>query len=546
MDLNSKTWREIPSPDSSETLWPSPRYFSSGMVTPAEYTQSGNSEFWVFGGQNSTSNFDELWVLDLETYIWTLEAGGESGGGGNGPSARSAMNAALRWGEKLVVYGGSSFVDSTTTTQIELSDVWMYDFEGNEWELVNDGIDSLSTPGNRTDHISSVITVNGRDVMIIYGGIRDGVMLSDIWSLDLVMRGWSQLSWSPVITRMRHSAVAESNTIWSYGGFSYYTSESGTPSGSISDRVMAADFSDPNSNTWLQPTNTIDSVPGARYDHTADVWRGNMLIYGGRFLNQLKASNMWSMDLQEADLEAVTPETEVSITPTFSLLHVLVALSIMMCCMCVFMRTIRSRLNAQSRQSTGDNLRGSNDCVSGLSNEEMLRLPPLKRLVTLDTEKGTYSMEIVDSPTSNKGINCTQQRKSVERVTTIDDDDQQGKCCAICIDNFGNGDIVRELPCTHEFHAACVDQWLKSTSLCPMCKRSMREVTAPTQNRNERGGSNECDEENDINGTTTVVERDGSATASAIELGQASSTTTSSTERATARWTRMIPRIFAW
>ncbi len=419
-----------------------------------------------------------------------------------------------------------------------------------EWELVNDGIDSLSTPGKRTDHISSVVTANSRDVMIIYGGIRDGAILSDIWSLDLVTKSWSQLSWSPVISRMRHSVVVESNTIWSYGGFSYYTSESGISSGSISNRATAADFSDPNLNTWLQPTNTIDGVPDARYDHTADIWRGSMLVYGGRFFNQAKASNMWSMDLQGADLEDVTLETEHSVVaPTFSLLHVLVALGVMMCCMCVFMRTIRNRLNAQARQSTGDdNLLASDQGVGGLSNEEMRRLPPLKRFTTLDTEKGTYSMEIVNSPTSIRGINIFQQQNSAERTATNDDDDgQHGKCCAICLDSFGNGDIVRDLPCRHEFHAECVDQWLKMTPLCPMCKQSMREATSSLSTQNERDGRNECNEENDVNGTTTDVERDESATASAIELGQASNTTTtSSTEITTGRWTRMIPSIFVW
>ncbi len=523
MDLNSKTWRQIPPPDSSETLWPSPRFFSSATVALAEYTRSGNPELWIFGGENGVSNFDELWVLDLETYIWTLEAGGESGGGigdGNAPKARSAMNAASRWGKKLVVYGGSSSVFSAIP--VELSDTWAYDFEGGGWELLNGGTGDMSSPGKRTYHISSVMTVNGHDALIVYGGYHQGGILSDIWSLDLSLRSWSQLSWSPDTSRMRHSVVTEESKIWTYGGFSQYSSDPSITQSTISNRVITTDFSDLNSNIWYEPTNTINSVPGARYDHTADVWRGSMIIYGGSFQNGLKATNMWSFDVQGADLTVVTSEDDFTAPPTFSLLHVLIALGIMMCCMCVFMRIVRSRLNAHPVDSMGtDNLSSSGPDASGLSSEELLRLPPLKRFRTLDTETGTYSMEIVHSLSRSSLKDPNFSQKAIESAESIQDD--PGKCCAICIDNFGNGDIVRELPCKHEFHASCVDEWLQTTPLCPMCKRSMREATASPRNQSEGGGGNDGLEEHDLRGGTAV---EGGGSLSAIELGQAGSTTT--------------------
>lgn len=42
--------------------------------------------------------------------------------------------------------------------------------------------------------------------------------------------------------------------------------------------------------------------------------------------------------------------------------------------------------------------------------------------------------------------------------------------CAICIADFVHGDSLRTLPCGHEFHVACIDEWLVLKPLCPTCR----------------------------------------------------------------------------
>ncbi|BFZ61382.1 hypothetical protein YB2330_002447 [Saitoella coloradoensis] len=49
--------------------------------------------------------------------------------------------------------------------------------------------------------------------------------------------------------------------------------------------------------------------------------------------------------------------------------------------------------------------------------------------------------------------------------------------CAICMEEFENGEELRVLPCEHQFHPACVDPWLLNvSSLCPLCRQDVRQT----------------------------------------------------------------------
>eukprot|EP00747_Dinoflagellata_sp_TGD_P164967 gnl/TRDRNA2_/TRDRNA2_185653_c0_seq1.p1 gnl/TRDRNA2_/TRDRNA2_185653_c0~~gnl/TRDRNA2_/TRDRNA2_185653_c0_seq1.p1 ORF type:complete len:322 (+),score=43.57 gnl/TRDRNA2_/TRDRNA2_185653_c0_seq1:43-966(+) len=41
--------------------------------------------------------------------------------------------------------------------------------------------------------------------------------------------------------------------------------------------------------------------------------------------------------------------------------------------------------------------------------------------------------------------------------------------CAVCLDQFAEGDCLRQLPCNHHFHRRCIDRWLKRSQCCPLC-----------------------------------------------------------------------------
>ncbi|GFS14408.1 E3 ubiquitin-protein ligase RNF130 [Elysia marginata] len=62
--------------------------------------------------------------------------------------------------------------------------------------------------------------------------------------------------------------------------------------------------------------------------------------------------------------------------------------------------------------------------------------------------------------------------KIPQRTISVGDKELEGDFdqCAICIEPYKDGDIIRLMPCRHVFHKSCVDPWLLDHRTCPMCK----------------------------------------------------------------------------
>ncbi|KAH0890368.1 hypothetical protein HID58_052797 [Brassica napus] len=49
-----------------------------------------------------------------------------------------------------------------------------------------------------------------------------------------------------------------------------------------------------------------------------------------------------------------------------------------------------------------------------------------------------------------------------------------GMECAICLNEFEDEETLRWMPpCSHTFHASCIDVWLSSWSTCPVCRANL-------------------------------------------------------------------------
>ncbi|XP_031620664.1 protein goliath [Contarinia nasturtii] len=72
---------------------------------------------------------------------------------------------------------------------------------------------------------------------------------------------------------------------------------------------------------------------------------------------------------------------------------------------------------------------------------------------------------------------CTVAKRVIAKIPTksikveeVTDNDNDNDCCAICIEPYKTTDVIRVLPCKHEFHKGCIDPWLLEHRTCPMCK----------------------------------------------------------------------------
>ncbi|KAI3779199.1 hypothetical protein L2E82_08791 [Cichorium intybus] len=67
---------------------------------------------------------------------------------------------------------------------------------------------------------------------------------------------------------------------------------------------------------------------------------------------------------------------------------------------------------------------------------------------------------------------------SIDAMPTVevkgtDEIESLGGECVICLEEYGVGDVAKEMPCKHRFHSGCVEKWLKIHGSCPVCRHKM-------------------------------------------------------------------------
>ncbi|KEP63939.1 UNVERIFIED_CONTAM: zinc finger, C3HC4 type (RING finger) domain-containing protein [Hammondia hammondi] len=74
------------------------------------------------------------------------------------------------------------------------------------------------------------------------------------------------------------------------------------------------------------------------------------------------------------------------------------------------------------------------------------------------------------------GVASVPEASSVGEAATFSP--VQENCC-ICLGEFADEEVIRELKCSHFFHHGCIDKWLLKNKQCPLCLRSIDEPFDP-------------------------------------------------------------------
>lgn len=96
-----------------------------------------------------------------------------------------------------------------------------------------------------------------------------------------------------------------------------------------------------------------------------------------------------------------------------------------------------------------------------------------------------------EDSSSDEDVFCGLDAATIERTTVVSTAEQKTAVvggtlsdehckCMICVELFVKDDKLRTLPCLHRYHRHCIDEWLRRSPLCPICKHDVTDNAAST------------------------------------------------------------------
>lgn len=137
---------------------------------------------------------------------------------------------------------------------------------------------------------------------------------------------------------------------------------------------------------------------------------------------------------------------------------------------------IRSRPTEQSRQQNSELTPNEQMKALNMLRKEIYNPAPKKIIRRLSM----YYRQ-------NQATKANGDHKTVKK--SEDDDIDDDKRCAICLENFIPKEVVMVTPCNHMFHEDCILPWVKCSGKCPVCRfvfceRNGESGTSSTNNGN--------------------------------------------------------------
>ena len=255
----SNHWTLLDTPGSTR---PAPR------ASHVDVHDAAHDRVILFGGNNDSNIYNDVWTYDLAAQTWTLVAPA-----GTPPSPRESMSGVYDAARsRLLVFGGWNGASS-------LNESWELDFLPTPtWKPF---IVLGTPPPSRFGHTMVYDTL--RDRLVLYGGSDNSTLYGDAWTLDLGGTPvWTQLTpgGTPPDGRVGHNAMYDPlrDRMIVFGGFASV--------GGFENAVYALNFAG-GTPSWSQlaPAGTPPSerdFAGAIYDAAHDrfvITEGNGAIF---------------------------------------------------------------------------------------------------------------------------------------------------------------------------------------------------------------------------------------------------------------------------
>ncbi|KAJ0405550.1 hypothetical protein P43SY_009599 [Pythium insidiosum] len=473
-DLRGRTWSKVVMDNATK---PSHRFHHATSL----HENSSTAEMIVFGGlsisttgstgfsQNNLkiTQYNDVWRLTLANGAesWTQDPGPASGAPRPAPRSEAA---GVVVNDQLFIFGGISYDDNSgsgpTNTPVDFNDLWSYNLRNFTWQPITSR-DGSAPPARFSHSMSTFIDKNGEVFLLVFSGrylvAKSWALLGDVWVFSLRTQRWTAVELSARIQRAYTSLVMTpgvnnvATQMWFFGG--YYKPVQGA-NGYVYDDVVNGQLSlerdvgrvdgalsKGSMKLYHALVGRSEFSPPLRYNHRAVLWKDGMIIHGGSY--QTQRGDVWLYNLTTAVLrDDVSSSLHLDVDTLVYVLGALVlAILLLLVALVVRWRRIDRRNIELAR------MRGVT-AMRGITRE---------RLEQLEITKYKKPVRAVQTDAEEKPDETRHETSASEDV------------CPICLVEFEEDEDVRNLPCKHLFHVACIDEWLGRNTTCPMCKNNL-------------------------------------------------------------------------
>ncbi|CAG8485604.1 8148_t:CDS:2 [Paraglomus occultum] len=163
--------------------------------------------------------------------------------------------------------------------------------------------------------------------------------------------------------------------------------------------------------------------------------------------------------------------------------------------------------NENSNGTTTDNAQTNNTTIPTANREPSVPSSPTHEVSQARENELTSCIknEKNDNDEGGDNENVVEEDKRDKRYANESHHVDFPTTCVICLEDFQDGDELRQLPCFHQYHIKCIDPWLmQKSSVCPMCKHDCNRRFIPFK-KNGNSSNRDTIGDSDISTVSTTT-----------------------------------------